>query len=267
MQCPHCQHESSATRLKCSSCGQSYDRATLETLQYLQYTLAWLDERAEVLGPETLGQLRDEAQDQLQALRDELGLAPPRTAEETARELALVQCARDATRQWTTAFALTTGAARILRRYLSQRVEELETELVETPIGTQPVQDLDVLDFAIQSLPSWVENVPLRPASADILRQHLEQEREALLQSLALPPAPAPQLTPSVPLAAARSAGDSADPRSPTPKRDWASLLRWLLRIGVFIVVVGAALQGYVVAAVAALGFVALLAIWARRKT
>jgi hypothetical protein len=215
-------------------------------LQHLQYTLAWLDERAEFLGPETHRQLRDEAQGQLDSLHDELGLAPPRTPEDIARELALVQCACDATRQWTTAFALTPGAARVLRRYLSQRIGELEAELVETPIRVQPVPDLDVLDFAIQSLPSWVKNVPLRPASADILRQHLEQGREALLQSPALPAATAPQPTPSAPSPSAHS----ADPRS--------LLLRWLLYAGIFLALVGAALQGYVAAVVAGLVVVVL---------
>ncbi len=244
MQCPYCHHVSSVTRLKCRSCGQSYERATLETLQHLQYTLAWLDERAAVLGPEAHQQLRDEAQGQLDALRDELGITPPRELKEIARELALVQVARDETKCWAAAFALTPGAARVLRRYLSQQIEELEAELAGRPASCWLGKDLHVLEFALQSLPSWAENAPLRPASADILRQHLQQERDALLQSLAPPPALAPQPAPSV---------HSAEPRS-----------RWPLYGGAFLVVVGMALQGNVSVAVVGLVLAALLAAWSR---
>jgi transposase-like protein len=35
--------------MRCSSCGETYERETLERLGHLEYLLAWLDERVEEL--------------------------------------------------------------------------------------------------------------------------------------------------------------------------------------------------------------------------
>ncbi len=76
MKCPNCNHVSTAALFKCSSCGETYDRSALETLEHLDYVLAWLDqrERAADLKPEARQQLRGAALKQLEATRAALHL-------------------------------------------------------------------------------------------------------------------------------------------------------------------------------------------------
>jgi hypothetical protein len=50
MKCPNCQHHSETVLLKCSACGESYERGALEELQHLEYLLAWLESQADSLG-------------------------------------------------------------------------------------------------------------------------------------------------------------------------------------------------------------------------
>jgi hypothetical protein len=50
MKCPNCQHHSETALLKCSACGESYERGALEELQHLEYLLAWLESQADSLG-------------------------------------------------------------------------------------------------------------------------------------------------------------------------------------------------------------------------
>ena len=76
MKCPNCNHVSDKRLLKCSTCGEAYERDTLETFQHLEYLLVWLNERAHTLGPTTHVRLRDETLHQLDDARSALHLAP-----------------------------------------------------------------------------------------------------------------------------------------------------------------------------------------------
>ena len=102
MKCHNCDHVSETALLKCSACGEAYDRHTLETLQYLEYLLAWLDERADTLGLESLAQLREEVLTQLDATRDVLGLALMPSPDDVAFELVLVRATYQEIQAWPT---------------------------------------------------------------------------------------------------------------------------------------------------------------------
>ena len=81
MKCPNCQHISDTALLKCSNRGEAYDRAALEKFQHVEFLLTWLDARRDLLGANLAAQLRDDAQKQLDALREEMHLAPTLTRE------------------------------------------------------------------------------------------------------------------------------------------------------------------------------------------
>jgi hypothetical protein len=188
MKCPHCHHVSDTALLECSACGETYHRATLETFQHLEYLLAWLDEQAPTLGPQTRQRLRNQALTQLDAARDALGLPPPlppRAPKEIARELAFVQATHEALNRWQEASALPPNSAHNLRQLFSRQIDDLETELAGRSVAIEPLRASDVLDFALQSLPAWAENAPLRPSAVASLRRHLKKERTEILQPIA----------------------------------------------------------------------------------
>jgi hypothetical protein len=169
VKCPHCHHISETATLKCSACGEAYDRATLETFQHLEYLLAWLDEQAPTLGPQTRQRLRDQALAQLDAARAALGLPPPpppRAPQEIAHELALVQAAHEALKRWKGASALPPNSAHNLRQLFSGQIDDLETELAGRSVTIAPLHTPDVLDFALASLPAWAQELPLHPDDA-----------------------------------------------------------------------------------------------------
>lgn len=269
MKCPNCQHVSDAALLKCSACGQAWDRASFETLQHLEYLLAWLDERAEALGQEAHARLRDEALSQLDTVRATLRLAPAvaRPVEEIVPELALVEAARKQVERWLAARFITRVSADRLSLYLTDRAENLKTELARrvgrilAPTEIAPPSDLELVDFALESLPLWVEKGLLYRPHVGPLRDHLNNTRTVLLRP---PPPPVPALeevtapTPSAPepvpapAVAPRPAPKVAPlPRPKRPPIDWGkvwekiveaavsgALLRGLLYLGAFMIVI-----------------------------
>ena len=91
MKCPNCNHVSTAALFKCSSCGEAYDRTSLETLEHLDYVLAWLNQREQAadLKPEAYESLRGAALKQLEAARAALHL--PTVAPKPASPLVVAQ--------------------------------------------------------------------------------------------------------------------------------------------------------------------------------
>ncbi len=187
MKCPNCHHVSEAALLKCGACGEVYDRDALETLQHVEYLVAWLEERAGVLGPGTHERLCGEALGQLSAVRDALGVrirpTPlPRAPEAVAAQLALVMAALEQTMNWRKAEALSETSATRLRRYLGAYAEDLKTDLAGRRAEIQPPSDLEVADFALESLTLWAQDVPLRSADVALLHDHLSERQSALLR-------------------------------------------------------------------------------------
>jgi hypothetical protein len=192
MKCPNCDHVSDPALLKCSACGKAYDQATLETLQHLEYLLTWLGERAEILGSEAHARLREEALNQFDAIRGTLDLAPMPPPEEIASELALVEATLQRFQGWVEATRLWSTSTNALREYLVERAGDLKEDLAGRPIEVESPSALQVLDFALESLPLWAKELHLLSGQVALLRQYLDRERAALLEP-APPPAPAPE--------------------------------------------------------------------------
>ncbi|MEE8389635.1 MAG: hypothetical protein V3S14_02415, partial [Anaerolineae bacterium] len=184
MKCPNCNHVSDTALLKCSACDEAYDRNTLETLQHLEYLLVWLRERADKLGT-THTRLHNEALSQLGDLRSSLGLAPLPSPEEIAPQLALVEATLQQLPSWVRAAGTSPASATELRAYLSAQANDLKRQLAGRTVRMEPLSDLQVLDFALKSLPLWTKALSLSHADASSLRHYLDQERTALLQPIA----------------------------------------------------------------------------------
>ena len=305
MKCPSCQHISDTALVKCSECGTVYDRAALEEFQHLEYLLRWLNapERANDPQAEVLDQLYAEALSQLNAVRAEMGLppialpvaspslpvAPPptvvtpslapsppslpvaaRSPEEIARELSLVEALLKQVQDWGEASGLGLIATRDLHVELAARAEALKTELAGRSAPIEPPSDLEVIDFAIASLPPW---------TVASLRYYLNRKRAELARpaqppsAAPAPPTPVsaaqaepelvitlPSLTPPVASAlvtkparqpVAPPSKPAPPPKPPAPPIDWAkawerawglvvsgALLRGLLYLGAFMFVV-----------------------------
>src|SRR5262245_9417866 len=80
MKCPNCAHVSDTALLKCSACGEAYDRAALETLQHLEYVVDWLNAQAGESAAEARQLLSASAVQQLEAARRALNLPAPKPA-------------------------------------------------------------------------------------------------------------------------------------------------------------------------------------------
>ncbi len=75
MKCPHCKHESAAGVLvKCSGCGQYYDRSLLEEFEHLEYLVKWMELNTHQLGPNAQN-LLDQLVTQQNGLRNRLHLS------------------------------------------------------------------------------------------------------------------------------------------------------------------------------------------------
>ncbi len=212
MKCPNCHHVSDMALLQCSACGQTYDRATLESLQHLEYLLTWLDHHEDEIGPRLFTQLHGEVKDSLTAARVELGLtitgpptvpAPPaiasppippppapapapapavaRAPEKIARELALIEAVLARVPAWAKAIRAEAVFEGKLREDLASQAGSLKRELAERPAEVEPPSELHVLEYALKSLPVW---------AAGSLRPYLEQQRANLLRPASPPPTP-----------------------------------------------------------------------------
>ncbi|MCP4536760.1 MAG: hypothetical protein GY832_06405 [Chloroflexi bacterium] len=185
MKCPNCKHVSDTALLKCSTCGEAYDRDTLETFQHMEYLLDWLNERARILGPTAHARLRDETLRQLGDLRSALHLAPLLSPKEIAPKLALVEAALGQVPVWAKATGIPPAAAAKLRGYLSHQANDLKKQLAGRAVRVGPPSEVQVLDFGIESLPVWTKSLSLPLADAKSLYNHLTRERAALSQRTA----------------------------------------------------------------------------------
>ena len=210
MKCPNCNHVSGAALLKCSSCGEAYDRAALEHWQELEYLLVWLEERerAADLKGDVYDRLRGEAVRQLDAARAALRItphalpqpapAPPppptviRQPEEIARVLSLVLASLDRVPRWRDAGYIGSASAERLRQHLNTRAQSLRAELGAQTVKIESPTEEQVLIFALGSLEIWRREGHIVSSDVEPLRAYLAQQRAALKQ-----PAPAPQPLPA----------------------------------------------------------------------
>ncbi|MEK7328202.1 MAG: hypothetical protein AAB217_23405, partial [Chloroflexota bacterium] len=203
MKCPNCNHISTSALFKCSSCGEAYDRSALETIEHLDYVLAWLDEQAIDLRPDIYTVLRSTAAKQLEATRAKLPAAPAlltsakpevasqpppappvapqppvvaRSPEQIARALALVEAALDEIRRWHGARAISPASADRLREHLAARAFSLRAELGGRTVTVELPSKLQAIEFALGSLAQWVEGRHLIAGETESLKRHLQNE-------------------------------------------------------------------------------------------
>ena len=80
MECPNCHHQASPTSLvKCSHCGESFERQILEEYEHLHYLILWLNEHREPVGKNADSLLADLKNRQAR-LQNRMRLAPPNFA-------------------------------------------------------------------------------------------------------------------------------------------------------------------------------------------
>jgi hypothetical protein len=252
MKCPNCNHISTTALFKCSSCGEAYDRTSLETLEHLDYVLAWLDERerAADLRPEAHQQLRGAALKQLEAARLALHLpaaapkpvlarpapvpvvapaapaaqppppalasASPSADQGIVRALALVEATRQLIPAWANAGIIGAASADKLSRHLVAQSKELRGRLAGQTINLEPPDELRVLEFSLRSVKRWADGGHITPNGAMILMGHLKLKHSALMQGAPLAPAPA---APAPAPAPAASSAASVTPPIHPPKK------------------------------------------------
>ncbi len=230
MKCPNCEHVSDTALLKCSSCGEMYDRATLEKFQHLEFLRAWLDDHVVELG-EAHARLRDDALAQLNVARAAMGL-PARSAEqilapqtppraiaapvsvgapaEIARELVFVENTLKAIDSWVQARLLNSYSAGHFRQHLNAQMQSLRAERAKYPETFPPPADFETLDYILDSLDAWVTNSLIPSAEAENLRARMRDRRATFA-----PRAPSPASQPAPARAEPRAA--LTPPVSPVP--------------------------------------------------
>jgi len=255
MNCPDCGHKSGPGLLKCSSCGEVYERESLETLHHLEYILSWIGRQEKAIDAKSFVHLREEVQGDLNKLRDDI--LPSRAAiqEPTlpakvftlpawqpaiARELAAINAVLDIVPMWTA--RVSQASLDILRNHLIAYADALREALdPDTPPVEQPSR-LDVIEFALQNIESWWNAEKFHWKDLQTIEVLLTREREALLK-----PSPAEEALP--PVIPERVPA----PKPSEPSIDWAALwertwgfvvsgtlLRGLLYLGAFMIVVSA---------------------------
>jgi hypothetical protein len=270
MKCPDCGHVTDAALLKCTSCGEAYNRESLETLEHLKYLIAWLDERITSLGPEAHARLHSDASNQIADLREVLGLVKspvvdtaepirvfPEIAEvtrptaELVSELNLAKAVLSLIQAWIEIDVINLECGIDLHNYLTENINALSEKLGVSTEAYEPPSDLEVLDYALDNLSGWSNVLNFDPSDLKSLRNHLVELRTeqipAVVEELAIVEEPE--------LAIPTPAVERPRPPKPVrPKVDWAkwwerawglvvsgALLRGLLYLGAFMIVISAA--------------------------
>ena len=243
MKCLNCNHISTTALFKCTSCGEAYDRSALETIEHLDYVLAWLDEREQLadIKPEVHEQLRGRALKQMKAARAKLNLAPAlpapakpavaplpppvvaRSPEQIARALALVKAAAAEAWRWHGANVISPASADRLREHLSARAFSLRAELGGRAVTVAPPSKLQALEFALGSLAQWAKEGHIIPDDVEALKNHLQNEKLTALrpatESKPIPAVPTvPATPPTVAPAASTTPAVPVIPPAPAPR-------------------------------------------------
>ena len=268
MKCPKCGSLSGKALLRCSSCGEVYDRLDFERLQHLEYLLAWLGERSSVIGKSAHHQLLAVALREREAILAGLRHIPPvaelerrpagipaqpsipaRPAATVAKELRLVLSIRWRIPAWIEAGVIAPGIGTRLHEHLASRVDSLLAELGDREAATEAPSEIETLEYAIEALPAWVDQIGLaKTEEFDALESYLEQKKAALtpagvaIAAGVVPPTAAPPVAVEQAVAvAAPAAAERARPPAPArPRFDWA---KWWEKTW-DVVVSGALLRG-----------------------
>ncbi len=132
MKCPNCSHDSKSILLKCSSCGEIYQRQTIEEFEHVNYLLEWIDEQREVLGDSLARKLIESVQARRTALLTSLlpekfwsqvdDPGAPTIKELDADTFVLAQMALKRLPLWVSEDRISVASAGSLRQHLSSTI-------------------------------------------------------------------------------------------------------------------------------------------------
>lgn len=260
MKCPHCNHAIALEPIECSECGSIYPQEAAETLEHLRYLTAWLELNQGILGTRMYRRLKGDAATRMITLQSELRAEAVRSPEEIASQVHLLDHVLSLALSWNALEETSPAVSSGLIRLLQQRIRDLQQELDDRSPGVVPQAELEVVDFALDSLEAWScegEGLPLHG-----FERYLQEHRETLLQP---PPAPVvrPVETASIKATAPpdeqsfaiSTASPEARTALRTPLINWprvwqktvdaaasGALLRALLYLGAFMIVISAAI-------------------------
>lgn len=176
MKCPHCQHATDKSQvIKCSHCGQSYERELFEEYQYLEYLHDWIQRQGDRLGQQTKSLLA-EVEARQGEVRQLLGIRL-RPVEEVAKELALVGGTLARAPDWCKAILMGSDTTERFIKYLQQRSHHLLAELGGRSITLEDPRLLEIFDFALDSIPTWLNEGFLTHYEATSLTGQLRRQR------------------------------------------------------------------------------------------
>jgi hypothetical protein len=183
MKCPHCQHVSDKSqKLKCSQCGQQYERGHIEEFQNLEFLHNWIQDREVILGDQAESLLA-EVESRQDEVRDLLGIRL-RPAEEVAWELALLEGLLPRLTAWCKAAHLSADTSVQLVGYLQQQSQLLRNELGNRSYALKEPRTLEIFDFALESIPAWEKGELLPSIVSSLLAKEIRKRRSAYIAQL-----------------------------------------------------------------------------------
>jgi hypothetical protein len=233
--------------LKTQLAGDGAKMPSPSDLRLLDYADASLARWAEdiPLAPAEAAALREHISQQRQTL-----LAP------LARQRALALAALQEAEDWSRAAGIEGFP---VNSYLRQQAKELQVQLGGRSLAVEPPTDLQIIDYALQSVPAWESETHLRRVEAELMRDYLESRRRALLQPVTPMAIPVPEAAPVAPSPPPAARPVSVPPSAPPPReppftfdpanwwdRAWGlvasgTFLKGLLYLGAFMIVVAVA--------------------------
>ncbi len=193
MKCPNCHHTAETALLKCSACGEVYDRQQLEQFHHLEYLLKWLDEQAKAPDQKADGHepLQHEALKQYDAARLALHLSAPESASAT-KPPARAPAMQPIPTSKSAPVATTPPSVPALR---SAIVEKQDGTPITAPVSAAAalspgqlaslVKALALIEAARESVPEWVDAKLISNGSASKMLQHFGERRAELTGQLA----------------------------------------------------------------------------------
>ncbi|MGD9093948.1 MAG: hypothetical protein PVF74_13955, partial [Anaerolineales bacterium] len=178
MKCPHCFHKTEKSQeIKCSHCGQSYQRGHFEEYQHLEYLQTWIEGHRTKLGDQA-DSLLAEVEHRQTEVRQSLGIQV-RPVEEIVHELSLVVGTLAQVPNWCKAARISDDATERLTVHLRQRSHLLHAKLVDQDIKLKEPKILELYDFTLNSIPNWQKDGSLSLSDATSLTAQLRGRRGA----------------------------------------------------------------------------------------
>jgi len=197
MKCPACDHVSEKALLKCSECGNAFDRNSLETLEHIRYLVEWLRGQEPNLSPDAYKGLIREASVLVKQTRHQLRLEEviepaPRVTEPVPstlvhpvvdpllRDLLLSRAALTYLNQWLKLAVISKGHKATLQKYFETRINRLESDLQGRPPPRKTFPELAVIEFVLKELPNCVDDKKFYAFQAGDVGRDLEKRRNKL---------------------------------------------------------------------------------------